>query len=84
VKGTTAAAAMKRIAASGSPFVSRGDNSGTHQLEKMLWKLAGAGHVWPGGLPDYLPRLLGPSTSLVDANVEMRRFFQRFTVPLTR
>ncbi|OLB98990.1 MAG: tungsten ABC transporter substrate-binding protein [Candidatus Rokubacteria bacterium 13_1_40CM_68_15] len=41
VKGTTAAAAMKRIAASGSPFVSRGDNSGTHQLEKMLWKLAG-------------------------------------------
>ena len=41
VKGTTAAAAMKRIAASGSPFVSRGDNSGTHLLEKRLWKLAG-------------------------------------------
>ena len=52
--------------------------------EVVLWKLAGAGHVWPGGLPDYLPRLLGPSTSLVDANVEMWRFFQRFTVPLTR
>jgi len=52
--------------------------------EVVLWKLAGAGHVWPGGLPDYLPRLLGPSTALVDANVEMWRFFQRFTLPLTR
>ena len=31
-----------------------------------------------GGLQDYLPRLLGPSTALVDANLEMWRFFQRF------
>ncbi len=42
VKGTKRAAdAMKAIAASGSRFVSRGDNSGTHVLEKSLWKLAG-------------------------------------------
>jgi tungstate transport system substrate-binding protein len=42
IKGTKKAAdAMKAIAASGSRFVSRGDNSGTHLLEKSLWKLAG-------------------------------------------
>jgi tungstate transport system substrate-binding protein len=42
IKGLTKAAdAMKVIAATGSRFVSRGDNSGTHVLEKTLWKLAG-------------------------------------------
>src|SRR3989454_1045441 len=42
IKGTKRAAdAMKAIAASGARFVSRGDNSGTHLLEKRLWKLAG-------------------------------------------
>jgi tungstate transport system substrate-binding protein len=38
IKGTKAAEAMKRIAQSGSIFVSRGDNSGTHAKEKGLWK----------------------------------------------
>ncbi len=33
--------AMRRIAGSGARFISRGDNSGTHNLERMLWKLAG-------------------------------------------
>jgi len=33
--------AMKRIATSASRFVSRGDNSGTHNLEKSLWRSAG-------------------------------------------
>jgi tungstate transport system substrate-binding protein len=33
--------ALKRIAGGQSRFVSRGDNSGTHNLEKSLWKLAG-------------------------------------------
>ena len=42
IKGMTKAAdAMKAIATTGSRFVSRGDNSGTHNLEKELWKLAG-------------------------------------------
>jgi tungstate transport system substrate-binding protein len=42
IQGTKKAAeAMKAIAASGARFVSRGDNSGTHTLEKTLWKLAG-------------------------------------------
>jgi tungstate transport system substrate-binding protein len=32
---------MKLIAGSQSRFVSRGDNSGTHNLEKSLWKQSG-------------------------------------------
>lgn len=32
---------LKRIQQSKSPFVSRGDSSGTHNLEKSLWKTAG-------------------------------------------
>jgi poly(3-hydroxybutyrate) depolymerase len=46
----------------------------------VLWKLTGAGHVWPGGQRDYLPRLLGPGTRIIDANVEMWRFFSRFSL----
>ena len=33
-------AALKAIAASSSPFVSRGDKSGTHSAELALWKVA--------------------------------------------
>ena len=36
-----AAAALARIAAAGAPFVSRGDDSGTHKAERRLWKEAG-------------------------------------------
>jgi polyhydroxybutyrate depolymerase len=46
--------------------------------EVVLWKLAGAGHVWPGGVQNYLPLLLGPGTAVIDANSEMWRFFSRF------
>lgn len=38
IKGASAADALKQIAKSGSIFVSRGDNSGTHAKEKGLWK----------------------------------------------
>ena len=34
-------AALKKIAETGSRFVSRGDKSGTHVLEQNLWKTAG-------------------------------------------
>jgi tungstate transport system substrate-binding protein len=34
-------AALKTLKAKGSLFISRGDNSGTHQAELNLWKLAG-------------------------------------------
>ena len=37
----SAAAALKKIAATGSRFVSRGDKSGTHSLELALWSQAG-------------------------------------------
>ena len=37
IKGKKAQEALTAIAASNSIFVSRGDNSGTHQLEKKLW-----------------------------------------------
>lgn len=36
-----ASEAFKKIAASGSLFISRGDNSGTHAKEKDIWKAAG-------------------------------------------
>jgi tungstate transport system substrate-binding protein len=42
----SAPAALKLIAQKNAPFVSRGDNSGTHILEKSLWKSAG---VEPAG-----------------------------------
>lgn len=42
VKGEAdVAKAMAKIAASGAPFASRGDDSGTHKKEKGLWKAAG-------------------------------------------
>lgn len=46
--------------------------------EVILWKLTGAGHVWPGGIQNYLPLLLGPGTTVIDVNAEMWRFFSRF------
>jgi tungstate transport system substrate-binding protein len=50
IKGTMATTdAFKKIAGSGSSFVSRGDKSGTHTKELSLWKKAGikpAGQKW--------------------------------------
>jgi tungstate transport system substrate-binding protein len=43
----SALAALKAIAQAKAPFVSRGDNSGTHNLEKSLWKEAGIAPVAP-------------------------------------
>ena len=51
IKGTaTAAEALKKIAEKGSLFVSRGDDSGTHKMEKRLWTAAG---VEPETGPSY-------------------------------
>jgi len=46
----SAVEAMQKIAANGALFVSRGDNSGTHQLELKLWKDGGFD---PKGQPWY-------------------------------
>ena len=47
-------------------------------VEVVLLQLGGAGHVWPGGVRDYVPHLLGTGTAVIDANTEMWRFFSRF------
>jgi tungstate transport system substrate-binding protein len=41
-------AALVQIASAGAPFVSRGDDSGTHRCEKRLWAAAGGRRTWPG------------------------------------
>lgn len=50
IKGMTSVVeALKKIAASKSLFLSRGDKSGTHQMELSLWKKAAvepAGQTW--------------------------------------
>jgi tungstate transport system substrate-binding protein len=47
--GTDSVAALQAIASAQAPFVSRGDNSGTHAAELRLWKLAGE-------VPETLPK----------------------------
>jgi tungstate transport system substrate-binding protein len=39
--GKSAVEALKKIAAAGAVFMSRGDNSGTNAMERKLWKTAG-------------------------------------------
>jgi tungstate transport system substrate-binding protein len=40
--------ALRRIASTGSRFLSRGDQSGTHRRELALWAEAGISPDWPG------------------------------------
>jgi tungstate transport system substrate-binding protein len=47
---TNASEVMQKIIANGATFVSRGDNSGTHQLELNIWKSVGFD---PKGQPWY-------------------------------
>ncbi|HET7160789.1 MAG TPA: PHB depolymerase family esterase [Burkholderiales bacterium] len=47
-------------------------------VEVVLLQLSGAGHVWPGGIRDYMPDLLGTGTAVIDANTELWKFFSRF------
>ena len=60
----SALAAMRLIAQSKSRFVSRGDNSGTHTLEKSLWKEAS---IAPNG-DWYIEAGLGMAATLGVAN----------------
>lgn len=61
----SAVEAMQKIAANGALFVSRGDNSGTHQLELKLWKDAGFD---PKGTPWYQEAGQGMGAVLTIAN----------------
>lgn len=47
IKGKATLDALKSIAATGSAFVSRGDDSGTHKMELALWKTAAIKPVKP-------------------------------------
>ena len=53
--------AFKKIAAAGSLFLSRGDNSGTHAKEKGIWKAAG---IKPEGQKWYQQTGLGMGQTL--------------------
>ncbi|MEJ2397013.1 MAG: PHB depolymerase family esterase [Gammaproteobacteria bacterium] len=44
----------------------------------VLWQYDHSGHVWPGGQQDYLQRILGPGTRVINANEEMWHFFRKF------
>ena len=46
----------------------------------FLWQLDTAGHVWPGGRQNYMERVLGQSTNVINANETMWQFFQQFRV----
>jgi tungstate transport system substrate-binding protein len=48
--GQNGAEALKKIAAAGATFVSRGDDSGTHIREQALWEEAGGRADWTGYL----------------------------------
>jgi len=66
IKGDTdAVGAMKKIADAKAPFVSRGDNSGTHQLELALWQKAG---IDPKGQPWYIESGTGMGQTLTIAD----------------
>ena len=51
--------------------------------EVELYEIIGEGHEWPGGptLPPSLTSLLGPQSSLVNANTLMWLFFQAHPLP---
>lgn len=57
--------ALKQIAAAGQTFVSRGDNSGTHQLELSLWKKDA---IDPKGQPWYVESGSGMGQTLTIAD----------------
>lgn len=57
--------AMKKIAAAKAPFVSRGDNSGTQQLELSLWQKAG---IDPKGQSWYVESGTGMGQTLTIAD----------------
>jgi tungstate transport system substrate-binding protein len=66
IKGDTSALdAMEKITATSAPFVSRGDNSGTNQLELALWQQA---NITPKGQPWYIESGTGMGQTLVIAD----------------
>lgn len=63
-RATSAADALRRIAAARAGFVSRGDSSGTNARELALWRKAGVVPPWPG----YIETGQGMAATLLVAN----------------
>ncbi len=69
-----------------APRVSRGGHTATRiayprcttGMPVVLWRLTGAGHVWPGSPQKHSARLLGAATDVLDANEEIWAFFRAF------
>jgi tungstate transport system substrate-binding protein len=57
--------AMKKVASAGSPFLSRGDNSGTNQFELGVWQQAS---ITPKGQPWYIESGTGMGQTLIIAD----------------
>ena len=72
IKGMTdVSAALAKIAETGSTFISRGDDSGTHLKEQSLWQAAGSNaSVKPEG-PWYLSVGQGMGATLTVANEQL-------------
>jgi polyhydroxybutyrate depolymerase len=52
---------------------------GRDGAEVVLWRLRGAGHVWPGAEQYGPARLVGEPSRVIDANDELWAFCRRFT-----
>ncbi len=61
----SAVEALRALFEAGAPFLSRGDDSGTHRLELKLWEEAG---LWPRGQPWYEESGQGMGATLQIAN----------------
>jgi tungstate transport system substrate-binding protein len=66
IKGqASVSVALQRVAQRGAAWVSRDDNSGTHQLEQQLWRAAG---LAPAGQPWFIAAGQGMGATLVIAD----------------
>jgi len=73
IKGLTASEAFKAIAEAATKdnqisFISRGDESGTHAREKLLWKAAGFNYTDVNTTPWYLDAAAGMGQTLTMAD----------------
>ena len=64
IRGKAAAEALRKIAAEKQRFVSRGDESGTHSRELLLWQAAGGKPAWKA----YVESGQGMGASLIMAD----------------
>ncbi len=67
IRGLPVIEAFRRLAAKGARFVSRGDNSGTHQKELSLWQAAGIAPAQLERKPWYLQTGQGMMITLLIA-----------------